>query len=112
MDGVVVDGTTDAQLEVSDAASPLPVQFKLRGVTIGPPVMSAAQASATPRGAKAAAPYASGLDAHRLLGMARCTAAATLSAGARGLKSLDEQGGTRFELSSGRSPTAGDARPR
>jgi hypothetical protein len=30
----------------------------LRGVTIGPPVMSAAQASATPRGAKAAAPDA------------------------------------------------------
>jgi hypothetical protein len=47
-----------------------------------------------------------------LVDAGRYVAAATLSAGARGLKSLDEQGGARFDLSSGRSPTAGDARPR
>lgn len=47
-----------------------------------------------------------------LVDAGRYVAATGLAAGSRGLRSLNAQGGSRFYVTSGRSPTAGDARPR
>jgi hypothetical protein len=46
-----------------------------------------------------------------LVDAGRYVAATGLAAGSRGLRSLEAHNGSRLDLSSGRSPTAGDARP-